>query len=107
MIEPFREALMRLDCTNYNPVLKENEMYQFQKVLSFLRYSNKGSYNPREFCEAFRDYEGKPIDVNVQSDADEFFNAFFEKLENLLKVTKTPQIIDDVFRGTLSNQLVC
>jgi hypothetical protein len=48
--------------------------------LSFLKYSHKGAYNPRDFCEAFRDFEGKPIDINIQSDVDEFFNAFVEKL---------------------------
>lgn len=41
---------MKLDTTKYNPVLKDNEMYQFQKILSFLKYSQKGSYNPKDFC---------------------------------------------------------
>ncbi len=82
-------------------------MFQLQKLFAFLKYSQKTSYNPKDFCEAFKDFEGKSIDVNIQSDVDEFFNALMEKLENLLKSTSSLDIINNVFRGTISNQLVC
>lgn len=38
----------------------------------------------------YKDYDGNPMDVNVQMDVDEFFNVLFDKLERIL--TTTPQV---------------
>jgi ubiquitin carboxyl-terminal hydrolase 9/24 len=43
-------------------------------------------YNPKSFCQAFKDWEGNPINVLEQMDVDEFFNMFLDKVENLIKV---------------------
>ena len=45
-----------------------------------MKYGNKKSYSPKQFCESFITYEGAPIDTMVQNDADEFFNALMEKI---------------------------
>ena len=40
-------------------------------------------------------------------DADEFFNMFMDRLENLIKGTKQENVIKQHFGGILSNELIC
>ncbi len=40
-------------------------------------------------------------------DVDEFFNNYMSKLEDILKVNKNEFIINRIFGGTLSNELIC
>ena len=43
---------------------------------------------------------------SVQMDVNEFFNVLFEKLEQSLKGSPHANLLDHVFGGTLSNQLL-
>lgn len=72
-----------------------------------LKYSNKRSVSLKRFCESFITYENAPINPMVQSDADEFFNALMEKLDNFLKAQHRHDVVANIFEGKLSNQLCC
>ena len=50
-----------------------------------LELSEKRAYNPFGFCFAFKDYEGNPTNTAIQSDAQEFLNMAFERLEIITK----------------------
>ena len=42
--------------------------------------SDKQYINPKPFCQAFKDWEGKPVNVFEQMDVDEFFNTLMDRL---------------------------
>eukprot|EP00742_Colponemidia_sp_Colp-10_P004877 GILJ01005210.1.p1 GENE.GILJ01005210.1~~GILJ01005210.1.p1 ORF type:complete len:2590 (-),score=405.82 GILJ01005210.1:174-7943(-) len=87
--------------------LEENVLYQLQTMFGALRESEKQYYNPRGFCQSFKDWEGNPVNVLEQMDVDEFFNMFMDRLETLLKGSPQQNLVKDYFGGVLSNELIC
>lgn len=55
-----------------------------------------------DFCFAFKDYSGCPVNTGVQCDAHEFVNLLFDKLESLL-----PASCLDMFKGMLQIEYTC
>ena len=72
-----------------------------------LSESEKQYFNLDGFCQAFKDYEGNPVNVFEQMDVDEFFNMFMDRLENLISGTRHDRFIKQHFGGTLSNEFIC
>lgn len=68
--------------------------------------SERQCYDPRDFCAAFKDLDGRPTNVSQQMDVDEFFNTLMDRLEMMLKPSKNEFIIKNVFEGQLSNELI-
>ncbi|KAL4505333.1 hypothetical protein ABPG72_002395 [Tetrahymena utriculariae] len=108
MIREFSDSLQKVDAQTsekeYNP--KENVLYQIQQIFSALSYSQRQYYDPRDFCQAFKDLDGQPINVFQQMDVDEFFNTLMDRLETLLKPSKNDFIIKNIFEGSLANELI-
>ena len=107
MIPEFREAIISIPQKSIGVDDSENLLYQFQLILAALKNSHKQYYDPRGFCHANKDYEGKPVNVLEQMDVDEFFNNFLDKLEGHIKHSRNADIIKKIFGGTLSNELIC
>ena len=82
-------------------------LHQLQKLFVFLELTDRQDYNPFEFCFSFKDYAGQPVNCLIQQDAQEFLNMIFEKLENGLKNTPFCQVLENVYGGKLSNQMIC
>ncbi|KRX03838.1 hypothetical protein PPERSA_04633 [Pseudocohnilembus persalinus] len=100
----FSDALVSVNPNLENVKLNENVLYNTQLILGALKFSQKQYYDPRYFCQAFKNFDGSPIDVLQQMDVDEFFNTLFDKLENNLKLYKNDFIIKETFGGVLSNE---
>lgn len=108
MISSFRDHILDIRDTDIlEPPLEENMLYQFQLILAGLNYSEKQYYDPRGFCFSFKDFNGKPMNVMEQMDADEFFNDFLEKLEKILKPKEKHLKIKEIFGGSFSNEVIC
>ena len=108
MVPTFRYAIMGFNGTNINELPdNDDSLNQLQIMYSYLTLSEKEDYNPKNFCKAFKDYDGNPINVMVQQDSQEFFNNFFDKMENNLKKTKYKYIINDVFSGRTCSSVIC
>ena len=107
MIPDFRETILATDDYNQNIELEDNLLYQLQLIFAALKLSQRQCFDPRGFCYAFKDYEGKSLNVLEQMDVDEFFNNLLDKIDNLLKSSKNEPIIKRVFGGVLSNELIC
>jgi len=56
-------------------------LYQVQVLFSSLQSSERQFYIPKGFCAAFRDWEGRPVNVLQQMDADEFLSLLMDQLE--------------------------
>lgn len=72
-----------------------------------MELSDRGHYDARDFCFAFKDAEGKPTNVRVQQDSQEFLNMLFDRLENLLKPTSQKYLLQSIFGGQTCNIMVC
>lgn len=104
MMPYFRRAITSCEDAGFKPeLLEENLLYQIQKMFLNLENSDKKYYIPREFCYAFKDYDGNPTNVGEQMDIDEFSNILFDRVENLISKTNRSTLINDMFRGVYSN----
>lgn len=75
-IDPFRNALMR---THSEAPL----VVQLQALFSYLFFSERLDYIPRDLLNAFE----PPINPSIQQDTTEFLNFLFDRLEPRLKET--------------------
>ena len=66
-------------------VLKEDVLYQLQTLFGHLLMSERKFYNPMPWLNAYKDESGKPTNVLIQQDAQEYFNMFCDRLEHRLK----------------------
>ncbi|CAG9317591.1 USP34_6 [Blepharisma stoltei] len=97
-VPTFREGILRAkDLSGQN--LDESLLYQLQYIFSGLKNSDKQHINPKGLCRAFKDWEGRPVNVFEQMDAEEFFNTFMDRLENQLKGDPNEHIIKNHFGG--------
>jgi ubiquitin C-terminal hydrolase len=85
---------------------EDDLLYQLQCMFGYLQESQKQFYNPRDFCNANKDYDGNPTDVCLQQDVDEFFNMLVEKVESGLKGTKQEKLLQEIWCGTACTQLM-
>ena len=107
MVPTFRYAILGSGAEETNISTEDDSLHQLQIMYSFLTLSEKSDYNPKSFCMAFKDFDGNPINPMIQQDSQEFFNNFFDKMENLLKKTKYKYIINDVFTGRTCSSVIC
>ena len=101
MLPSFRQGL--LSCEAFDP---ESVLYQLQKVMVGLRDSEKMFVQAKGLCEAYKNWEGEPVNVNEQMDVDEFFNGLMDKTEECLRGTSSPHLIESHFRGIMTTQCI-
>ena len=66
----------------------------------------KQYYNPKKFCQAFKDIDGTPIDPTVQKDVDEFLIMLIDRIEQLTKGTKEEKVMKNLFYGEYANEFI-
>ena len=88
-------------------IVDDNLLHQIQQMFGFLELSDRQDYSPHEFCFAFKDHSGQPVNISIQQDTQEFLNMIFDKLENLLKETPFKHILQGVYGGKTTNQTIC
>ena len=102
MIETFRNGL--LSCQSPND--PDTPLYQLQKIMVGLKQSDKAYIQVKGLCAAYKNWEGQPINPHEQMDIDEFFNGLMDKVEEGLKETNTPRLVEEHFRGILTHQCI-
>lgn len=86
-------------------IKKDSLLHQLQNIFSFLQESEKLAYEPFGFCNSYKDADGKPINVHLQQDVDEFFNLLCQRLEAQLKGTPHSTLLSSIFGGKISNEI--
>ena len=107
MVPTFRYAIMGYKSSPLQDQNEDDPLNQLQIMYSYLTLSEKEDYNPKNFCQVFKDFDGNPINIMVQQDSQEFFNNFFDKMENYLRNNKYKYIINDVFIGRTCSSVIC
>ena len=76
MIEQFRHMVLSKPVLhNLQPVevngrlVVDDFMFQLQKLYHQLEYGKKKYIIPRDFCFAYKNFEGQPINTSIQEDA--------------------------------------
>ena len=52
-----------------NKEVDDNIFHQLKNMFANLELTEKQDYNPEDLCFAFKDFEGQPINVTIQQDA--------------------------------------
>ena len=85
----------------------DNVLHQFQRMFAHLEATERICYNPTQFCFAFKDQDGKPTNISIQQDAQEFLNLILDRLEFSLKHTQEKYLLQNIFGGKTCNRLIC
>lgn len=101
----FRDFILRLPL-KVDGINDDDLLYQFQYMFSALKNSDKQFVNPKGICKAFKDWEGRPVNVAEQMDADEFLNTFMDRLDSQIQILGEGNIIKDLFTGYLATELI-
>jgi ubiquitin C-terminal hydrolase len=104
-VTEFRNFLIDTE-VDYGDDIESNPIFQFQIVMKGLRDAVRQTYNPKNFCRVFTNFDGTPINVTEQMDADEFFNNLMDKLEGELKKNNQDGVIKKTFGGKLVKEII-
>jgi len=111
MMPHFRNALIKSgvdltqkmseeDCT-------ESLLFQLMRMFSFLSLSEKQAFDTVNFCRAYKDETGRPVDVRIQQDAQEFFTILADRLETEMKESRYRYLLNDTFGAQVAHQMIC
>lgn len=104
MIPGFRWGMLEVQDSEEKK--EESLLWQLQTIFGYLQESEKKYYDTRPFCSSYKDWEGQPMNVGQQQDADEFMNMLLDRLESILKKTQEEKLLSQFFGGALSNQII-
>ena len=83
---------MNIDFRNFiysvrveDPKESQSLLHQLQSLFAHLQMGDSKAAIPYELTQAIIDFEGRPINVHLQMDVDEFFNLLFDRIESQLK----------------------
>lgn len=74
----------------------------FRLNTSLVRY-----VDTTNFCKSLRDWEGRPLDTNLQMDVNEFATMLLDTLEAQLAGSTDPKLLGSFLGGRLANHFVC
>merc|ERR1712173_250276 len=86
---------------------KESLLFQLMRMFSLLSLSEKQAFDTINFCRSYKDETGRPVDVRIQQDAQEFFTILADRIETELKDTKYRYLLADTFGGQVVHQMIC
>ena len=114
-----RNVLSAVDATDALPV--DSVLCQLQATFGALHASRLDHHRPEAFWQAFKDYDGQPVNVREHQDALEFLSRLQEQVDAAVKPpvppgapppadgapAGPPQPLEQVLGGMLVNQIVC
>eukprot|EP01130_Rhizamoeba_saxonica_P002958 TRINITY_DN1299_c0_g2_i1.p1 TRINITY_DN1299_c0_g2~~TRINITY_DN1299_c0_g2_i1.p1 ORF type:complete len:2014 (+),score=509.93 TRINITY_DN1299_c0_g2_i1:1-6042(+) len=103
LIPEFRQALLTVKDNSED--LEDSMLFQLQTLFAHLQESEKRYYDPISFCKTYKDFDGQPVNLMEQQDANEFFNVVFDKLEGILQDDRE-YALRNIFQGQFCNQLI-
>lgn len=104
MIKELRYCI--LHCKGMNGETNENVLWQLRLLFANLKENIKKFLVPNQLISSLKGYDNQAIDVHIQQDVNEFFNLISDKLENHLKETQYPTLLQDIIGGSLSHEII-
>lgn len=106
MMPVIKNQILEIPTSDLEKIKGDNVILNLQKIFTNLQCSKQSYFIPEDFCKNFKDYEGKPIDVRVQQDVGEFFNALADKMESELKSLQFKQFFRDDMEIEINSDFV-
>ena len=114
-----RNVLSAVDATDAAPA--DSVLCQLQATFGALHASRLDHHRPESFWQAFKDYDGQPVNVREHQDALEFLTRLQEQVDAAVKPPAVPGApppapdapagptppLEQVLGGMLVNQIVC
>jgi len=108
----FEQLFMNIEFRNFvynvqmkDPLGSQRLLYHLQTLFGHLQFGNNRAAVPSELSQAIIGFEGKPINVHVQMDVDEFFNLLFDRLEGQLKDANDRSRFRRLYGGVLCHTI--
>jgi len=99
----FRKFMLDLNVTE--PLRAQSLLHQTQRLFAHMQNSYRKSADPRDFAACVKAPEGAPIDINVQMDADEFYNLLFDQWEAQMLSPDIKERFRSFYGGHTVNQI--
>jgi ubiquitin carboxyl-terminal hydrolase 34 len=88
-----------------NDISNQKLLYFMKELFGNLQNSWQRSYVPKSFTANILDFEGNPIDINVQMDVEEFFNLLWDRVESQIQSTEEKQRFRTFYNGDWVQQV--
>lgn len=99
----FRKFMLGLNIADRGA--SQRLLHETQKLFTNLQNSYRKAADPRGFASCVKVPEGLPIDINVQMDADEFYNLLFDQWETQMLSPEVRQQFRKFYGGHTVNQI--
>lgn len=99
----FRKFMLELNVADGSG--SQRLLSETQKLFGIMQNTFRKSADPREFASCVKGLEGAPIDINIQMDADEFYNLLFDQWEGQMLSPETRQRFRSFYGGQTVNQI--
>ncbi|KAF2804105.1 uncharacterized protein BDZ99DRAFT_526141 [Mytilinidion resinicola] len=76
-----------------------------QRLFAQMQNTYRKAADPRSFAAFVKGLDSEPIDINVQMDADEFYNLLFDQWEGQMLSPATKQLFRSFYGGHTVNQI--
>jgi len=108
----FNQLFMNVDFRNFmfgvqvkDPQGSQSLLHRLQNLFGHLQLGNDRAALPHELSQAIIDFEGKPINIHVQMDVDEFFNLLFDRIESQLRDSHQQSRFRRLYGGVLCHTI--
>lgn len=98
----FRKFMLGLDIADTS---SQRLLAETQKLFAQMQNSYRKSTDPREFASCVKNPDQRPIDINIQMDADEFYNLLFDQWEGQMLSPEVKQNFRSFYGGHTVNQI--
>ncbi|CAI6334505.1 unnamed protein product [Periconia digitata] len=99
----FRKFMLRLDVAE--PAASQRLLHDTQTLFSTMQNSYRKWADPQEFAACVRVPDGGSIDINIQMDADEFYNLLFDQWEAQMLSPEDKAEFRSFYGGQTVNQI--
>ncbi|ORY15157.1 hypothetical protein BCR34DRAFT_623001 [Clohesyomyces aquaticus] len=99
----FRKFMLGLNVADAGA--SQRLLSETQKLFSIMQNSFRKAADPREFASCVKGLDSAPIDINIQMDADEFYNLLFDQWEGQMLSPETKQCFRSFYGGQTVNQI--
>ncbi|PVH98418.1 hypothetical protein DM02DRAFT_657374 [Periconia macrospinosa] len=99
----FRKFMLGLDVAE--PAASQRLLHETQALFSMMQNSYRKFADPQNFAACVRVPDGGSIDINVQMDADEFYNLLFDQWEAQMLSPEVKERFRSFYGGQTVNQI--
>lgn len=103
MNREFRRFMMSIRTSD--PDRAQQLMNQTQRLFAEMQDGYAKAADPRDFAQCVRGLDNQPIDINIQMDADEFYNLLFDQWEGQMLSDDSKKQFRSFYGGRTVNQI--